>query len=55
MRRWRELEKEKQQRKGDSILLESAGKIYAAQGRRTEALQVIKELETMSGLQQSQS
>lgn len=50
-----ELEKEKQQRKGDAILIESTGKIYAAQGRRPEALQVIKELETMSGPNQAQA
>jgi eukaryotic-like serine/threonine-protein kinase len=46
---WAELEKEKQQRKDDAILIESAGKLYAAQGRREEALQVIKELEKISG------
>jgi len=50
-----ELEKEKQQRKGDAILIESTGKVYAAQGRRTEALQVIRELETMSGPSQDQA
>lgn len=50
-----ELEKEKQQRKGDAILIESTGKVYAAQGRRPEALQVIRELETMSGPNQAQA
>lgn len=50
-----ELEKEKQRRKDDVILIESAGKVYAAQGRRAEALQVIKELETISGPDASQA
>ena len=44
-----ELEKAKQTRKNDSILNYSTGLVYAAQGKRTEALQVIKELEEMSG------
>jgi adenylate cyclase len=44
-----ELEKAKQQRKDDPILIYSTGLVYAAQGKRTEALQIIKELEAMSG------
>ena len=46
---WAELEKEKLQRKDDAILIESEGQLYAAQGRRAEALQVIQNLETISG------
>ena len=44
-----ELEKEKQNRKDDSILIESEGQIYAAKGQRAEALQVIKQLQNLSG------
>jgi tetratricopeptide (TPR) repeat protein len=44
-----ELEKAKQERKSDPILVYSAGMVYAAQGKRAEALQIIKELEDMSG------
>ena len=44
-----ELEKAKQTRKNDSILIYGTGLVYAAQGKRAEALQVIKELEEMSG------
>ncbi len=44
-----ELEKAKQTRKNDSILIYGTGLVYAAQGKRAEALQVIKELEDMSG------
>ena len=50
-----ELEIEKSQRKDDVILLESLGKIYAAQGKRNEALTVIKELEAMSGVEKNQA
>lgn len=46
---WAELGKEKQQRKDDAILKESEGQLYAAQGRRAEALQIISEMETTSG------
>jgi serine/threonine-protein kinase len=44
-----ELEKAKGERKDDSILIYDSGMIYAAQGKRAEALQAIKELEEMSG------
>src|SRR5882724_2238565 len=44
-----ELEKAKRERKNDSILIYDTGVVYAAQGRRAEALQVIDELERMSG------
>src|SRR5215472_817921 len=44
-----ELERAKQERKNDSIWILSAGMVYAAQGKRAEALHTIKELEAMSG------
>ncbi len=44
-----ELEKAKGERKNDSLLIYDTGIVYAAQGKRAEALQVIKELEAMSG------
>src|SRR5215471_10627949 len=44
-----ELEKAKRERKNDAIVIYSTGMVYAAQGKRAEALQVIKELEAMSG------
>jgi tetratricopeptide (TPR) repeat protein len=44
-----ELEKAKQERKNDPILIYCTGMVYAAQGKRVEALQNIKELEQMSG------
>jgi tetratricopeptide (TPR) repeat protein len=44
-----ELEKAKRERKSDPILIYSRGMVYAAQGKRAEALQIIKELEAMSG------
>jgi TolB-like protein/Tfp pilus assembly protein PilF len=44
-----ELEKAKRERKNDSILIYDTGMIYAAQGKQAEALQVIKELEEISG------
>jgi tetratricopeptide (TPR) repeat protein len=50
-----ELEKAKRQRKNDSVLIYDTGMIYAAQGKRAEALQVIKELEEMSGANLSQA
>jgi tetratricopeptide (TPR) repeat protein len=50
-----ELEKAKGERKNDSILIYDTGMIYAAQGKRTEALQIIKELEEMSGTSLSQA
>jgi adenylate cyclase len=50
-----EKEKAKPERKDDSILIYDTGMIYAAQGKRTEALQVMKELEEMSALNLSQA
>jgi serine/threonine protein kinase/Flp pilus assembly protein TadD len=50
-----ELEKAKQERKNDPILIYGTGMIYAARGERAEALQVIKELEQMSGESLSQA
>jgi len=50
-----ELENAKRERKNDSILLYDAGMVYAAQGKRAEALQVITELEEMSGASMSQA
>jgi TolB-like protein len=44
-----ELEKAQGDRKNDSILIYDTGMLYAAQGKRAEALQIIKELEEMSG------
>jgi TolB-like protein/DNA-binding winged helix-turn-helix (wHTH) protein len=49
------LEKAKQDRKGDPLLIYSTGMVYAAQGRRAEALQIIKELGEMSGASLSQA
>ena len=50
-----ELEKDKGKRKSDPILICGTGVVYAAQGKRVEALQVIKELEAMSGPSQTQA
>jgi TolB-like protein/Tfp pilus assembly protein PilF len=50
-----ELEKAKRERKDDPFLIYETGMIYAAQGKRAEALQVIKELEEMSGASLSQA
>jgi TolB-like protein/Tfp pilus assembly protein PilF len=50
-----ELEKAKGERKGDPILIYSTGIVYAAQGKRAEALQIIKELEEMSGASLSEA
>jgi adenylate cyclase len=50
-----ELEKAKQERKNDPLLIYDTGMIYAAQGKRAEALQIIKELEEMSGANLSQA
>jgi len=44
-----ELEKAKRGRKNDPILIYGTGMVYAAQGKPTEALQIVKELEEMSG------
>ena len=50
-----ELEKAKRERKDDPILIYSTGMVYAAMGKRAEALQIIKELEEMSGASLSQA
>jgi serine/threonine protein kinase/TolB-like protein/Flp pilus assembly protein TadD len=50
-----ELEKAKRERKNDPILIYSTGMVYGARGERAEALQVIKELEEMSGASLSQA
>ena len=50
-----ELEKAKGERKSDPILIYDTGMVYAAQGKRSEALQVIKELEEMSGASLSEA
>jgi len=50
-----ELEKAEQERKGDPLLIFSRGIVYAAQGKRAEALRIIKELEEMSGTNLSQA
>ncbi|HWO00857.1 MAG TPA: winged helix-turn-helix domain-containing protein [Blastocatellia bacterium] len=50
-----ELEKAKRERKSDPALIHSSGMVYAAQGKRAEALQIIKELEEMSGTSLSQA
>jgi TolB-like protein/Tfp pilus assembly protein PilF len=44
-----EIEKAKDARKSDPLLIYSAGMAYAASGKQAEALQSIKELEAMSG------
>jgi adenylate cyclase len=50
-----ELEKAKQERKDDPLLIYDTGLIYAAEGKRAEALQIIKELEEMSGVNLDQA
>jgi len=50
-----ESEKAKGERKSDPILICGAGMVYAAQGKRAEALQIIKALEEMSGTSLSQA
>jgi adenylate cyclase len=50
-----DLEKAKRERMNDSILTYDTGMVYAAQGKRAEALQMIKELEEMSGASLSQA
>src|SRR5205823_1999026 len=44
-----QLEKAKGERKNDPILIYDTGMVYAAQGKQAEALQVIKQLEEISG------
>ena len=43
------LEKESRERKDDPVLIFNRGMVYAAQGRRTEALKIVKELEQLNG------
>jgi hypothetical protein len=50
-----ELEKAKRERKDDPILIFDSGMIYAAQGKRAEALQIVKDLEGISGASLSQA
>jgi TolB-like protein len=50
-----ELERAKRDRKSDPILIYGTGMIYAARGQRTEAHQIIEELEKMSGESLSQA
>jgi eukaryotic-like serine/threonine-protein kinase len=50
-----ELQKAKRERKDDAILIFDTGMIYAAQAKRAEALQVIKDLEGISGASLSQA
>jgi tetratricopeptide (TPR) repeat protein len=50
-----ELEKAKRERKSDPNLIYGTGMIYAAQGKRAEALQIVRELEEMSGASLSQA
>jgi len=50
-----ELEKAKQERKDDPLLIFDTGMVYAAQGKRAEALRIIKELEEISGASLSQA
>jgi eukaryotic-like serine/threonine-protein kinase len=50
-----ELEKAKRERKDDPILIYDAGMIYAAQGKRAEAIQIIKDLEGISDASLSQA
>jgi len=44
-----ELAKAKRERENDATLIYSTGMVYAAQRKRAEALEIIKELEEMSG------
>ncbi|HEY6118999.1 MAG TPA: FlgO family outer membrane protein, partial [Pyrinomonadaceae bacterium] len=50
-----ELEKAKQERKDDPLLIFDTGMVYAAQGKRAQALQMIKQLEEISGASLSQA
>jgi TolB-like protein/DNA-binding winged helix-turn-helix (wHTH) protein len=50
-----DLEKAKQERKNDPILIYGTGMLYAARGERAAALQIIQELEAMSGERLSQA
>ena len=50
-----ELERAERERKSDPMLIFSKGMAYSAQGKRAEALQIIKELEEMSGVNLSEA
>jgi serine/threonine-protein kinase len=50
-----ELAKAKGERKNDPLLIYDTGMVYAAQGKRAEAGEIIKELEEMSGASLSQA
>jgi TolB-like protein/Flp pilus assembly protein TadD len=50
-----ELEKARRERKNDPLLIYGMGMVYAAQGKRAEALQIIKELEDLSGASSSEA
>ena len=49
------LEKAKRDSKDNPLLLSDTGRVYASQGRRAEALQIIKELEEASGASMNQA
>jgi tetratricopeptide (TPR) repeat protein len=51
----KELEQAKRTRPHDPLLIGSTGIVYAAQGKRVEALKIIKELEAMSGASLSEA
>ena len=50
-----ELEKAKRERQSDPLLIYSTGVVYAAQGKRAAALQIIKKMEETSGASLSQA
>jgi tetratricopeptide (TPR) repeat protein len=49
------LEQAKRERRDDPILLYDTGLVYAAQGRRKEALEIVRELERLSATDASQA
>jgi tetratricopeptide (TPR) repeat protein len=49
------LEQAKRDREGDPILIYSRGRVLAAEGKRTEAIEVIERLEDMSGTSLSEA
>jgi len=44
-----QLEQAKRERASDPILIYSTGRVFAAQGKQAEAVEIIKQLEDMSG------
>jgi serine/threonine-protein kinase len=50
-----ELEQTQRTRPNDPVLIGSTGIVYATQGKRTAALQIIKQLETMAGTSLSEA